>query len=103
MVPIANTLSSSGTSGMARNLSPITTSYDCGKATKEMERAICYSPKVAALDLQLGKLYRAALRENADREAMRQQQVQWLAQREKQCTIYKWWVDCLSDLYTKRI
>jgi uncharacterized protein YecT (DUF1311 family) len=34
---------------------------------------------------------------------MRQQQVQWLAQREKQCTIYKWWVDCLSDLYTKRI
>jgi len=82
---------------------PFTTSYDCGKATKEMERAICYSPKIAALDFQLGKLYRAALQENADREAMRLQQVQWLAQREKQCTIYKWWVDCLSDLYTKRI
>jgi len=24
-------------------------------------------------------------------------------QREKECTIYKRWVDCLKDLYTKRI
>jgi uncharacterized protein YecT (DUF1311 family) len=82
---------------------PFKTSYDCAKATKEMDRAICYSPKIASLDLQLAKVYRAALQEGSDREAVRQQQIHWLAMREKQCTIYKWWVDCLSDLYTKRI
>ena len=41
---------------------PFLTSYDCRKATKEMDRAICYSPSVAALDLELGastaKLYK---------------------------------------------
>lgn len=82
---------------------PFRTSYDCAKATREMDRAICYSPKIAALDLQLASVYRTALQGAAARETMRQQQLQWLATREKQCTIYKWWVDCLSDLYTKRI
>jgi len=82
---------------------PFRTSYDCGKATKEIDRAICYSPSVAALDLQLGNLYQSALRANADRAALQQQERVWLAQREKQCVIYKWWVDCLTDMYTKRI
>jgi uncharacterized protein YecT (DUF1311 family) len=82
---------------------PFTTSYDCAKATKELDRAICYSPSVAALDVQLSQLYRAALRQNADRARLQQQQREWVAQREKQCVIYKWWVDCLSDMYTKRI
>ena len=82
---------------------PFKTSYDCGKATKEIDRAICYSPKISALDLQLGKAYRSALDSAADRSMLQAQQKQWLAEREKQCTIYKWWVDCLSDMYAKRI
>lgn len=82
---------------------PFTTSYDCSKATKEIDRAICYSSSVAALDVQLSQVYRTALRQNADRAGLQQQQRDWLAQREKQCVIYKWWVDCLSDMYTKRI
>lgn len=82
---------------------PFQTSYDCGKATKEIDRAICYSPKIAALDLQLAGVYRGAVKANANREGLKQQQRDWLAGRDKQCTIYKWWVDCLSDMYTKRI
>lgn len=84
---------------------PFQTSYDCSKATKEMERAICYSPSVAALDVQLAQVYRAALQRlgSEKKQQLQGQQREWLAQREKQCTIYKWWVECLQDSYTKRI
>jgi uncharacterized protein YecT (DUF1311 family) len=84
---------------------PFPTSYDCSKATKESDRAICYSPSVAALDVQLGQTYRAVLKQlPPDKKSELQgQQREWLAQREKECSIYKWWVDCLKDFYTKRI
>ena len=84
---------------------PFPTSYDCAKATKELDRAICYSPSVAALDVQLGQVYKAALQKlSADKkQELQAQQREWLASREKQCTIYKWWVECLQDSYTKRI
>jgi uncharacterized protein len=70
-----------------------------------MDRAICYSPTIAALDVQLAQAYRATTQQRApdQRRALQEQQRQWLLEREKQCTIYKWWVDCLNDLYTKRI
>jgi len=70
-----------------------------------MDRAICYSPGVAALDLELGRIYRETLQKlRADqKQDVQKQQREWLGGREKTCTIYKWWVDCLKDLYTKRI
>jgi uncharacterized protein YecT (DUF1311 family) len=82
---------------------PFPTSYDCAKATKELDRAICYSPSLAALDVQLGQVYQAVLKQlPPDRKLeLQAQQREWLARRE--CTIYKWWVDCLKDLYTNRI
>jgi uncharacterized protein YecT (DUF1311 family) len=84
---------------------PFTTSYDCATATKELDRAICYSPGVAALDVQLGQAYRTALQQlpSDKKQELHAQQREWLARREKECTIYKWWVDCLKALYTKRI
>jgi uncharacterized protein YecT (DUF1311 family) len=84
---------------------PFPTSYDCAKASKEMDRAICYAPTVAPLDLELGKIYRARMRQLPPdkKQALQGEQRQWLAQREKQCVIYKWWVDCLKELYNKRI
>ena len=84
---------------------PFPTSYDCSKATKELDRAICYSPSVAALDVQLGQAYRAVLQRlpPEKKRELQAQQREWLAQREKDCTIYKWWVDCLKNFYTKRI
>jgi len=84
---------------------PFATSYDCAKATKELDRAICYSPSVAALDAQLGQAYRSRLQQLSPekKQELQTQQREWLVRREKECTIYKWWVDCLKDLYTKRI
>jgi uncharacterized protein YecT (DUF1311 family) len=84
---------------------PFQTSYDCAKATKELDRAICYSPSVAELDVQLTQAYKAALQKlpPEKKQHLQSQQREWLAQREKSCTIYKWWVECLKDSYTKRI
>ena len=84
---------------------PFATSYDCVKATKELDLAICYSPSVAALDVQLGQAYRSRLQQLSaeKKQELQTQQREWLIRREKECTIYKWWVDCLKDLYTKRI
>jgi uncharacterized protein YecT (DUF1311 family) len=84
---------------------PFPTSYDCAKATKELDRAICYSPSVAALDGQLAQVYRVGMQQLPPdkKQNLQGQQPEWLARREKECTIYKWWVDCLKDLYSKRI
>jgi uncharacterized protein YecT (DUF1311 family) len=84
---------------------PFKTSYDCIKAAKEIEQAICYSPSVAALDVELSAIYRANLQSLPveSKLALQNEQRAWLAQREKSCTVYKWWVECLTELYTKRI
>lgn len=84
---------------------PYPTSYDCGKATKELDLAICYSPRVAKLDVELERAYRAALSgvPAAEKAELQKQQRDWLARRDKACTIYKWWVECLADFYEKRI
>ena len=84
---------------------PYPTSYDCTKASREMDRAICYSPSVAALDLQLGQTYHRLIQQlpPGQKQQLQTQQRAWIAEREQQCVLYKWWVDCLNDLYTKRI
>jgi uncharacterized protein YecT (DUF1311 family) len=81
------------------------TSYDCGKAEKEVENAICHVEELAKLDADLGTLYKSTLStlSEANRNSLRAQQRQWLTQRDKECAIYKGWVDCLSDYYEKRI
>jgi uncharacterized protein YecT (DUF1311 family) len=84
---------------------PFTTSYDCTKAEKDIDLAICYSPSVATLDLELGRLYRERLKQFSpeQKQKLQQQQRDWITNRDKQCVIYKWWVECLSNLYQKRI
>jgi uncharacterized protein YecT (DUF1311 family) len=82
------------------------TSYDCrAKTLTEAENAICHVDSLAALDEQLNILYKSLLAKLAgpEREALREQQRQWLAAREKSCAIYKGWLNCLSDFYEKRI
>jgi uncharacterized protein YecT (DUF1311 family) len=84
---------------------PFKTSYDCAKAEEELEKAICYSVALSALDVQLASAYRERLQSLAakQKKGLQDQQRKWLAERGKTCVIYKWWVECLTDLYTKRI
>jgi uncharacterized protein YecT (DUF1311 family) len=81
------------------------TSYDCTKATEEVERAICHVDTLAKLDIELSALYKPPLAKltGPEREAFRQEQRQWLVARDKQCAPYKFWVSCLTDFYQKRI
>lgn len=81
------------------------TSYDCSKAESEVENAICHVEELAKLDVKLGTIYKSILPKASDAEriSLRAQQRQWLAQRDKECVIYKGWVECLADYYQKRI
>lgn len=81
------------------------TSYDCGKADSETEQAICHVKELADVDVQLGMLYKSILAKlsQAERARLRAEQREWLAERDKECVIYKSWVGCLKEVYQKRI
>ena len=81
------------------------TSYDCAKAQKEDEQAICHVDFLADLDVDLHDLYKSLLVKlpAPDRDALKNEQREWLAQRGKSCLIYKGWVNCLADYYQQRI
>ena len=87
---------------------PFRTSYDCDKAEKagdETAQAICYVESLAKLDRELADRYRAYLQlltPDERKQAVQEQRV-WLEERNKSCTIYKFWVDCLDEAYKKRI
>ena len=57
--------------------------FDCAKAGTPIEKAICASPAVSALDGQLGDAFRAALADHPDkRDALTIDQRHWLADRD---------------------
>ncbi len=57
-------------------------SFDCARAGSKAEQAICRSPKLAALDRDLGAAYRARL---AREPAIQPQQRAWLKARDAGC------------------
>ena len=87
---------------------PYRTSYDCAKAEKDGDEtglAICYVETLADLDVDLAKLYKSYLSALSpdSRKAAIEEQRAWLKARNEKCTIYKWWVDCLTEAYNSRI
>lgn len=87
---------------------PYATSYDCAKAEKDCDetaQAICYVETLADLDVELAKLYKAyvaGLSAESRKTAVDEQRA-WLKQRNEECPIYKWWVECLEEKYDTRI
>jgi uncharacterized protein YecT (DUF1311 family) len=81
------------------------TSYDCSRANDRHERAICYVKDLADLDLKLNSHYKRRLENlpSSGKRSLINEQARWIAERNKDCTIYKWWVECLTDKYNKRI
>jgi uncharacterized protein YecT (DUF1311 family) len=87
---------------------PYRTSYDCAKAEEaqdETAQAICYVKSLADLDIELAGVYKAYLDTltSAERRNAIEEQRNWLAKRNADCGIYKWWVECLTDKYNGRI
>lgn len=81
------------------------TSYDCAQADEEHDRAICHVKQLADLDLELAELYRRKLEKlsASSKQSFAHEQEKWLSKRNSNCTMYKWWVDCLRDMYKERI
>lgn len=76
-------------------------SFDCRKASTQVENMICDSPRLAALDSELADAYRTALRDSPWASAnrrIRSDQTAWIARR-NQCQSSR----CLSQTYHDRI
>jgi Caspase domain/Lysozyme inhibitor LprI len=74
-------------------------SFDCTKASLPTERLICAHDALSTLDVQMARLYSAALARTADREALRKAQRTWLKTRRDACPD----VVCLRRAYHERI
>ncbi|VVE06823.1 Lipoprotein LprI [Pandoraea communis] len=57
------------------------TSFDCTRAVSDDETAICSDPGLAAMDVELGRLYGDAQMSARDPASLRQSQLEWLASR----------------------
>jgi len=85
---------------------PFPTSYDCVKADKDTDRAICYVKSLADLDLQLDALYKKVISTLLlpKKNALRAEQRKWLRVRNAECPVSdKQFVDCLEGHYQRRI
>ena len=61
---------------------------DCSKARSPTEKAICAHPNLLALDGQIADAYADALQRQPERrDAMRQDLVRWLKQRDTACAL----------------
>ena len=56
-------------------------SFDCGKAGTKVEHIICDNSEISQLDEELAASYKAALQDQAQAEAIKQTQKQWMKER----------------------
>jgi uncharacterized protein YecT (DUF1311 family) len=73
-------------------------SFDCAKAGTKVEHIICDNPEISKLDDEMVAAYKAALSNKARASITRQEQRQWLKERNK-CNDKK----CLQYMYKPRI
>ena len=78
---------------------------DCSKARSPTEKAICANPHLLALDQQIAAAYADALGRQPDRkDAMRQDLIRWLKQRDSACALPSADIPkCLTGQMTARL
>jgi uncharacterized protein YecT (DUF1311 family) len=78
---------------------------DCSKARSPTEKAICANPNLLALDQQIAAAYADSLQRQPDRkDAMRQDLVRWLKQRDAACALPSADIPrCLAGQMTARL
>ncbi|HDR9499775.1 TPA: DUF1311 domain-containing protein [Burkholderia cepacia] len=59
----------------------VVASFDCVKAGSKVEKLICSSPETATADKRLAAVYRSAVAKSSDPVALKQQQRDWLKER----------------------
>ena len=80
-------------------------SFDCSKATSEIEKTICGSELLANADTELGLLYKSLISALSieDKRFLKKEQLDWLAYRDKTCLNPKTNIACLQELYSTRL
>lgn len=89
-------------------------SFDCGKASQDVEKNICANEEISALDEQLSAAYKKALIDAPKPASFKKEQQAWLQARDKACYLldgHGEWTSisnmpdetCLMDLYKDRI
>lgn len=73
-------------------------SFDCGKATTDIEHKICNDNMLSRLDEELAEVYRIALKNASDANALKARQRQWLNE-VRQCKAE----ECLVGQYRLRL
>ena len=81
------------------------TSFNCSDAKTDIEKTVCTVPELAALDKQMASLYRARLARLPDdrNKSFRQQQEDWLKQRNQCNDHFDPGHRCLFGVYYARI
>lgn len=80
------------------------TSFDCAKASSEIEKMICHVNDLASQDIELNSIYRsliASLPQN-DKNQLKKTQVDWLLDRNRKCSSLTNMKDCLENSYQAR-
>jgi uncharacterized protein YecT (DUF1311 family) len=73
-------------------------SFDCTKAATSVEKLICGSAELSALDSRMAKRYGDAVRRSVNAPALRRQQRDWLRDVRDRCKDEA----CISDAYLRR-
>ncbi len=74
-------------------------SFDCGKATSEVEKLICSDPNLSQLDENLSKTYRKVLSSVADPASLKREQAKWLRDVRNLCADSA----CLEKVYRNHL
>lgn len=79
--------------------SPYAASFDCGKASTQVEKSICAEPGLSRLDEELNQAFHKALQKESMTAAAIAQQHIWLKEVRDRCGN----APCLADAYAHRI
>lgn len=97
--PPAQLASIAATPADAANAADNSPSFDCAKASTNVEKMICGDPKLAAADRDTAAAYKVKLAASADESGLKQQQANWRRSVRDICTD----TDCLEGAYKQRL
>jgi uncharacterized protein YecT (DUF1311 family) len=76
----------------------INPSFDCTKASNNLEKMICSDPELSRIDVQLNDVYLSLREKVADKAALKKDQIQWM-KNARLCTDK----ECVLKTYKQRI
>lgn len=74
-------------------------SFDCAKASTQVEHLICSNTQLADADVQLNQLYRKTLQQADNKIEVKQDQINWLKKVRNICGD----AECISEAYSLRL